>query len=122
MNRRRGSAGSAPSHTLRRGRYHVLEAASGPEALALWDDHDGPVHLLLTDVVMPQMNSCELRDRVARRNSSIRVLFMSAYNDDAIVHHGVLEPGVDLIQKPFQPAQLLARIRELLDRTSAPGV
>ncbi len=102
--------------TLQRRGYDVLEAADGPTALKLLGDCPARVHLLLTDVVMPHMNGRELFDRVLEHDGSIRVLYTSGYTDDAIVRHGVLKPGIDLIHKPFTPNQLLARVRDVLDR------
>jgi two-component system, cell cycle sensor histidine kinase and response regulator CckA len=101
--------------TLSRHGYVVLEAAEGYSALGLLQTHDGPVDLLLTDVVMPGMTGRELVDRVTAQHGSVRVLYTSGYTDDAIVRHGVLEPGIDFLQKPFSTDQLLARVRNALD-------
>jgi CheY-like chemotaxis protein len=101
--------------TLSRHGYVVLEAAEGYTALGLLQTHDGPVDLLLTDVVMPGMTGRELADRVTAQHGSVRVLYTSGYTDDAIVRHGVLEPGIDFLQKPFNTDQLLARVRNALD-------
>ncbi|HXG86784.1 MAG TPA: response regulator, partial [Vicinamibacterales bacterium] len=70
----------------------------------------------ITDVVMPHMSGRELADRIGAIDRSIPILFTSGYTDDAIVRHGVLEPGIEFLQKPFKPQQLLTRVRELLDR------
>jgi|SRR5438105_9225738 len=86
------------------------------EALGLLREHTGPVHLLLTDVVMPSMSGRDLVDIVRQSRPEIRVLFASGYTDDAVVRHGVIEYGVDFIQKPFGPKQLLGKVREVLDR------
>lgn len=72
-----------------------------------------PIHLLLTDVVMPNMSGHELVRRITRQDPSIRVLYTSGYTDDAIARQGVLEPGVALIQKPFTRQQLLKRVRDV---------
>ncbi len=96
--------------------YAVLDAASGEEALDVARAHRGPVHLLLTDVVMPGMNGRELAGRITARYPEARVLFMSGYTDDAIGRHGVLEPGTDFLEKPFAPAQVAGRVRAALDR------
>jgi two-component system sensor histidine kinase/response regulator len=106
--------------TLQRRGYDVLEAADGRAALERLESCHRRVHLLLTDVVMPFMSGRELFDTIAKRDGRIRVLYSSGYTDDAIVRHGVLAPGIDLIHKPFTPNQLLARIRDVLDRPSAP--
>jgi len=100
---------------LRRGRYHVLEAASGPEALALWDDHDGPVHLLLTDVVMPTMNGVDLAAAAGSIRAEMPVLFMSGHPERAgvgIDRFG--SQGANLIMKPFTPDAVVARINDVL--------
>jgi CheY-like chemotaxis protein len=101
--------------TLQRQGYHVLEAADGPRALALLHAHPATVDLLLTDVVMPHMSGRELAGAIAAAGRSLRVLYMSGYTDGVVVRHGVLEPGVSFIHKPFTPDQLLARVREVLD-------
>ena len=106
---------SVGSAVLRRYGYRVLEAANGEEALAIIRSHQGQIHLLLSDVVMPSMNGPELARRVQAEHPGIRVLFASGYTDDAIVRHGVLDRGVAFLQKPFTPTALLKKIRELLD-------
>ncbi len=101
---------------LTRHGYVVIEAADGPAALARLQGWRGPVHLLLTDVVMPYMSGQTLAGEVARHDPGVRVLYTSGYTDEAIVRHGVLDPRIDFIQKPFRPEQLLARVRDVLDR------
>jgi CheY-like chemotaxis protein len=101
--------------TLRSHGYNVLSAPHGPAALELLQRHDGPIQLLLTDVVMPQMSGKDLADAVTRRHPSARVLYMTGYTEDTIVHHGVLDNGVSLLQKPFTPAGMARRVREVLD-------
>lgn len=97
--------------------YTILEAADGEEALRAAQEHAGKrIHLLLTDVVMPQMGGKELADRLRRLRPSIKVLYTSGYTDEAIVHHGVLDPGTHFLQKPFSPKTLLHKVREVLDR------
>ena len=95
--------------------YRVLVAANGRDAEQVAGQHDGPIHLLVTDVVMPGMNGREVAERLAAARAGVRVLYLSGYTDDAIVHHGVLEPGVAFLQKPFTPAVLGRRVREVLD-------
>jgi two-component system cell cycle sensor histidine kinase/response regulator CckA len=95
--------------------YTVLVAASGGDAERVAGQHDGPIHLLMTDVVMPGLNGREVARRLAATRAGIRVLYLSGYTDDAIVHHGVLEPGVAFLQKPFTPAVLGRKVREVLD-------
>jgi two-component system cell cycle sensor histidine kinase/response regulator CckA len=96
--------------------YTVLEASNGPEALAIFEQYKDQVNLLLTDAIMPGMNGKELADRITAMNPNIKVLYTSGYTDDVIVHHGILEEGIDFIQKPFPPSLLLRTVREVLDR------
>ena len=95
--------------------YTVLMADRGEEALRIVHDHQGPINLLLTDVVMPGMSGRELVTRVRNIHSDIKVLFTSGYTDDAIVRHGVLEPGAAFLEKPFRPQMLVKKVREVLD-------
>ncbi|HEV8266253.1 MAG TPA: response regulator [Gemmatimonadales bacterium] len=101
---------------LERQGYTVLEAPNGPAALALLDAGAVGVDLLLTDVVMPGMSGRALAERVTALWPGVRVIFTSGYTDDAIVRHGVLEPGLDYLQKPYRPDGLLRKVREVLDR------
>jgi CheY-like chemotaxis protein len=94
--------------------YTVLAARDGEEALRIADEHGGPIQLMLTDVVMPRMSGRELADRVGPRRPEMKVLYMSAYTDEAIVHHGVLDPGTAFIQKPFTADGLARKVREVL--------
>ena len=98
------------------GGYTVLETRDAESALAICSRHDGPIHLLLTDVVMPQMSGPEVASRVAALRPGIRVLYMSGYTDDAVVHHGVLTRDMPFIQKPFSPVSLRMKIREVLGK------
>jgi PAS domain S-box-containing protein len=101
---------------LRKQGYTVLEAHSGREALRLASEHTGKIHLLLTDVVMPQMSGQALVEQLEQVSSGIRVLFMSGYTDNIIAQHGILEPGTDLIEKPFSPQALSRKVRGVLDQ------
>jgi signal transduction histidine kinase len=100
---------------LRDSGYRVLEAKHGPEAIILERQHSGVIHVMLTDVVMPQMSGRELAEQLAPLRRDMKVLYMSGYTDDAIVHHGVLEEGTAFIGKPFTPTALARKIREVLD-------
>jgi len=94
--------------------YRVLTAGNGDEALETAGRHRGPVHLLLTDVVMPKMGGRELAKSLEGRLPGIKAMYMSGYTDDAIVRHGVLDPGIPFLQKPFTPERLLRKVREVL--------
>lgn len=105
------------SSLLRRLGYTVLAAGDGVEAIRLRHQHGaGHVDLVLTDVVMPHMSGKELADRCRQLYPRTRILFTSAYTENAIAHQGALDPGVTLLQKPFSPAALAAKVREVLDR------
>ena len=94
--------------------YAVLEARHGDEALAICERHSEPIHLMLTDVVMPGMNGRELAERLARLRPETKVLYMSGYTDNAIVLHGVLNGRAVFLQKPFSPDALARKVREVL--------
>jgi len=97
--------------------YTVLEASDGEEAIRVAEKHAGnEIHLLLTDVVMPGISGHELANHLVSLFPKMKVLFMSGYADNAIVHHGVLEVGVNYIQKPFTVDALARKVREVLDK------
>ena len=103
------------SRILVRHGYTILEAASGRDALVASRDYAGPIHLMLTDVVMPGMSGWEASENLKLQRPEMKVLFMSGYTENAIVHHGVLDLGVAFIQKPFRYNVLAQKIREMLD-------
>ena len=78
-------------------------------------ENHSEIALLLTDVVMPQMSGKELADRLSSSHPSMKVLFTSAYTEDAIIHHGILDPGIDFLHKPYTPALLSRKTREAID-------
>jgi len=100
---------------LQRNGYTVLEASGGHEALRVLREHPGPIQLLLSDVIMPEMNGREVAERVRERRPGIKVLFMSAYSPAAIAHDGLLEEGAAFLRKPFEIGQLLKAVRRTLD-------
>jgi two-component system cell cycle sensor histidine kinase/response regulator CckA len=100
---------------LRMSGYKVLTAHDGHTAVEAVSMHDGPIHLLMTDVVMPGISGRELAARVSAIRPGIKILYMSGYTDRAIMHHGALEPRAPLLQKPFTLAMLAAKLREILD-------
>ncbi len=102
-------------HALQRLGYDVLQAASGFDALELGRDDRWHVDLLLTDVVMPEMNGRQLAEILQMRFPELKVMFMSGYTDDAVIRHGILQAEVTYLQKPFSPAVLTRKVREVLD-------
>jgi DNA-binding response OmpR family regulator len=96
--------------------YRLLEVRRGEDALALLEQHQGAINLLLTDVVMPGMSGRELAERLKRLRPQAKVLFMSGYADDAVVRHGVSMAEVEFLAKPFSLDQLVARVRQVLDK------
>jgi CheY-like chemotaxis protein len=103
---------------LGRSGYHVIEARHAGEALLHCENHPGTIHLLLSDVVMPQMSGPELAKRLAKARPDMKVLCMSGYTDDSIVRHGVLEARIEYLQKPITPETLTTRVREVLDASN----
>jgi PAS domain S-box-containing protein len=96
--------------------YQVLEARNGSDALQIASSHAGPIHLLLTDVVLPQMNGREVAERLTALRPGLRVLFMSGYASEKVFRHGVVEEGTAFLQKPFREETLARKVREVLDR------
>jgi CheY-like chemotaxis protein len=100
---------------LQRYGYHTIQARNAGEALLIYEQHPRTIHLLLTDVVMPHMSGHELAERLLRAVPQLKVLFMSGYTENAVVHHGILDSGVAYLQKPIVPDVLARRVREVLD-------
>lgn len=96
--------------------YHVIEAGSGPETLALVQRYPGRIDLLLTDVVMPQMNGRELAEQLRHLRPNLKVMYMTGYTEDTVVRQGIGAAGVVCLQKPFLPDTLARKVREVLER------
>ncbi len=95
--------------------YNVLAARTPGDALSLAEGHEGPIHLLVTDVVMPEMNGRDLKERISALRPGLKALYMSGYTANVIAHHGVLGEGVQFLQKPFSVRALAEKVREVLD-------
>jgi YesN/AraC family two-component response regulator len=93
----------------------VIHASNAREALIICEQHADVIHLLLTDVVMPEMSGADLAVRVRQIRPKTKVLFMSGYTDESVARHGVLEPGVAFLQKPITPKTLARKVRDVLD-------
>ena len=103
---------------LKEAGYTVLPARSGDEALALAASHGGDIHLLVSDVVMPEMNGIELWERLRAERPGLRALFISGWASEAVVRHGILDGRVPFLAKPFSARELTVRVRDVLDRAS----
>jgi two-component system cell cycle sensor histidine kinase/response regulator CckA len=95
--------------------YRLLEAANGHEALTLVEQYGPEIRLMISDLVMPGISGKILAEQLHLSHPQIKVLFISGYTDDVISHHGILEPGIHFLQKPFLPVKLAQKIREILD-------
>lgn len=98
--------------------YNVLKASNPKDALRIGQDFSGKIDLILTDVVMPEMNVIDLIDKIKTQRPDIKVLFMSGYTDDTIVNHGILKPDIEFISKPFTAKSLAKKVRQVLDSNS----
>jgi CheY-like chemotaxis protein len=105
---------------LRQAGYTVLEAGDGESAVRTCRQHEGTIHMVLTDVVMPGMSGRAVADQLRGLRPGLGVLFMSGYTEEAIVNHGVLHEGVNFLEKPFTPDTLTRKVREVLT-ASRPG-
>ena len=115
LRREHGAVREVARQVLSRHGYTVLAAPDGKAAFELATEHAGPIHLLVTDVIMPEMSGRQLADRLRDGRSELKVLFVSGYTDDAIIRHGILEPGIAFLQKPFTPEALARKVRAVLD-------
>ena len=100
--------------------YKVIEAADGAVAMQIAVAHEGVIHLLLTDVIMPGMNGRELAQRISEIRPNVKVLYMSGYTENVVGHNGTLDAGVRLLQKPFNLRDLKSKVREVLDTSLTP--
>jgi two-component system cell cycle sensor histidine kinase/response regulator CckA len=100
---------------LRKNGYRVIEGSNAGEALLYAESYVGPIHLLVTDVVMPQMSGPTLAHRLAASRPGMKVLCMSGYTDDSIVRHGIIEGSIAFLQKPVTPQGLARKVRAVLD-------
>ena len=103
---------------LRRGGYTVLEAGDGEEALRAARAHAGPIHLLVTDVVMPRLGGRGLASRLREMRPDVPVLYISGYNEEAVQHHGVLDPDPAFLGKPFTAEQLLTAVGKAMKESA----
>jgi two-component system cell cycle sensor histidine kinase/response regulator CckA len=95
--------------------YKVLEAGSGPAAIATAETCIDPIHLVLTDVVMPEMSGPKLAEHLRAGKPDLKVLFMSGYTDDDMIRHGMIDEDIEFLQKPFSPLELTRKVRKVLD-------
>jgi PAS domain S-box-containing protein len=107
---------SLAGHALQSYGYNVLVASQGMEAIRLVENHQGTIHLLITDVVMPQLGGRQLVDKLQHLQAGMKVLYLSGYTDDAVVRHGLMEGEAAFLQKPFPPVVLAHKVREILDQ------
>jgi two-component system, cell cycle sensor histidine kinase and response regulator CckA len=102
--------------TLQSFDYNVLEAANGKDAIRLGEQHTQPIHLVVTDVVMPEVGGRQVAESLSASRPGIKILFVSGYTDDAVVRHGIFKSEVAFLQKPFTPMSLATKVREVLDQ------
>jgi len=95
--------------------YSILEAKNGIEALKVSEENGDQIHLMIADVLMPGMGGREIEERLRPLRPEMKVIYMSGYTDNAIVHHGVLNPEIEFLQKPISSEALKRKVREVLD-------
>jgi two-component system, cell cycle sensor histidine kinase and response regulator CckA len=100
---------------LEKNGFTVLEACDPQQALLLLKDYGKPVHLLVSDVVMPNMSGRQLAEHLVHDRPEMKILYVSGYTDDAVVRHGILAAGMPFLQKPFTPDILARKVRSVLD-------
>ena len=100
--------------------YHVLSASGGADALRLAEEYAGPIHLLLTDVMMPGMTGRDLAEQLSPSRPGMKILYISGYGERVVVHHGILDPGIEYLPKPFEADALAAKIRTLIGSGATP--
>jgi two-component system, cell cycle sensor histidine kinase and response regulator CckA len=102
-------------HVLRSCGYTLLEASDGREAIRVVQNHEGPLHLVVSDVVMPHSGGRQMAEGLDGVRPGMKMLFMSGYTDDAVIRHGIIGDKVAFLQKPFAPSALAQKVREVLD-------
>jgi two-component system cell cycle sensor histidine kinase/response regulator CckA len=105
----------AARRILSKAGYTVLEAADGAEALRVLEGHVGPLHLLLTDMILPGLNGREVAERISASRPGLKVLFSSGYTNDAVLRDGVLDASAHFLAKPYTAESLVRKVREVLD-------
>jgi DNA-binding NtrC family response regulator len=102
---------------LRKQGYKVLEASQGKDVFSLCEEHEGPIHLMVTDIVMPEMTGMELAEHIKKGYPEMKVLYMSGYSLDSVgIDREKVEKGIEFIQKPFTVYELAKKVREVLDK------